>query len=252
MYFDTHAHYDDKRFNEDRDALLDSMNAGGVALIVNAASSLKSSEFALELADNYPFIYASAGVHPHDAKSMDDDTIAELEALLSRPKAVAVGEIGLDYHYDFSPRDVQRIRFREQLDLARRAKLPVIIHEREALRDTLDIIRDFKDLSGVVHCFSGSWETAATILNMGWYLSFTGVITYKNARRALEVLERMPADRIMIETDCPYLSPEPVRGRRNSSLNLPYIASMIAETRGISKEEVAALTMENGRRFFGI
>lgn len=252
MYFDTHAHYDDKRFNDDRKELLGSMNAEGITLIMNAASSLRSSKFALKLADEYTYIYASVGVHPHDAKSMTDSTVTELEDLLGHPKAVAVGEIGLDYHYDFSPRDVQKKRFREQMDLARSVGKPVIIHEREALRDTLDIINDFRDLTGVVHCFSGSWETAKTIIDMGWSLSFTGVVTYKNARRALEVIEKMPPDRIMLETDCPYLSPEPVRGKRNSSLYLPYIAAIIAETRGTTAENIAALTMENGRRFFGI
>ena len=252
MYFDTHAHYDDKRFNDDRKELLGSMNAEGITLIMNAASSLRSSKFALKLADEYTYIYASVGVHPHDAKSMTDSTVTELEDLLGHPKAVAVGEIGLDYHYDFSPRDVQKKRFREQMDLARSVGKPVIIHEREALRDTLDIINDFRDLTGVVHCFSGSWETAKTIIDMGWSLSFTGVVTYKNARRALEVIEKMPPDRIMLETDCPYLSPEPVRGKRNSSLYLPYIAAKIAETRGTTAENIAALTMENGRRFFGI
>jgi len=183
---------------------------------------------------------------------MTDDTVSELEKLSSHPKAVAVGEIGLDYHYDFSPRDVQRKRFREQLELARSVKKPVIIHERESLVDTLSIIGDYRDLTGVVHCFSGSWETAKTILDMGWYLSFTGVITYKNARKALEVIENMPADRMMLETDCPYLSPEPYRGRRNSSLYLPEIAGKIAETRGITRDEVATITTENGIRFFGI
>ena len=252
MYFDTHAHYDDRRFDEDRDALLSSMSGGGVSLIMNAASSLRSSKFALKLADKYPFVYASVGVHPHDSKSMTDDSVALLEKLAAHPKAMAVGEIGLDYHYDFSPRDVQRKRFREQLELARKLSKPVIVHEREALTDTLDIIGEYSDLSGVVHCFSGSLETAKTIIGMGWYLSFTGVVTYKNARRAPEVLGWMPSDRIMLETDCPYLSPEPVRGKRNSSLFLPYIAERIAEIRGVSAEDVAALTMENGLRFFGI
>ena len=252
MYFDTHAHYDDKRFNEDRDEVLKSMNGAGVTLILNAASSLNSARFGLKMADKYSFIYAGVGVHPHDSKSMTDDTVSELENLLSHPKAMAVGEIGLDYHYDFSPRDVQKKRFREQLELARRVKKPVIIHERESLGDTLYIISDYKDLTGVFHCFSGSWETAKILLNMGWYLSFTGVITFNNARRALEVIEKMPGDRIMLETDCPYLSPEPMRGRRNSSLHLPYIAKKVAETRGMAVEDAAAITMENGLRFFGI
>jgi len=252
MYFDTHAHYCDKRFNEDRDELLASMPDAGVSLILNSGSSLRSSKLSLELADKYSFVYASVGVHPHDSKSMTDGTLSELEELLSHPKAVAVGEIGLDYHYDFSPRDVQRKRFREQLELARRLNKPVIIHERESLQDTLDIVSEYKDLIGVFHCFSGSWETAKSILDMGWFLSFTGVITFKNARRALEVLAKMPADRIMLETDCPYLSPDPMRGRRNSSLYLPYIAEKVAEVRGLAIDEVANLTTENGKRFFGI
>ena len=252
MFFDTHAHYDDRRFNEDRDDLLGSMTDAGITMILNAASSLKSAKFSLKLADKYPFIFASVGVHPHDSKAMTDETVNELEELLSHPKAMAVGEIGLDFHYDFSPRDVQKKRFREQLELARHVKKPVIIHERESLQDTLEIIRDFRDLVCVFHCFSGSWETAKIILDMGWYLSFTGVVTFKNARRALEVLEKMPDDRIMLETDCPYMAPEPMRGRRNSSLYLPYIADKVAEIRGISTEETATLTMENGLRFFGI
>jgi len=252
MFFDTHAHYDDKRFNDDRDELLCSMADAGVSLILNSGSSLRSSKFGVRLADKYSFVYASVGVHPHDAKSMGNETIFELEKLLEHPKAVAVGEIGLDYHYDFSPRDVQKLRFREQMDLARKLGKPVIIHEREALVDTLEIIREYKDLSGVFHCFSESWETAKIILDIGWYLSFTGVITFKNARKALEVIEKMPADRILIETDAPYLSPEPKRGRRNSSLYLPYICQKLADVRGISLEEAAAITTENGKRFFGI
>ena len=252
MYFDTHAHYDDDRFDDDRDILLGSMNDAGIALIMNAASSLSSAKFSLELAEKHPFVYASIGVHPHDSKEMTDETVLELEALLKHQKAMAVGEIGLDYHYDYSPREIQRKRFREQLELARAANKPVIIHEREALVDMLNLISGFRDIKGVVHCFSGSWETAKTILDMGWNLSFTGIVTYKNARKALEVIEKMPPDRIMLETDCPYLSPEPMRGRRNSSLNLPYIAAKISEVRNITLEETAALTMENGKRFFGI
>ena len=252
MYFDTHAHYDDRSFKDDRSALLGSMKDAGVTLIMNAASSVRSARFALRLADEYPFIYASVGVHPHDSKGMTDRTAEELEKLLNHHKALAVGEIGLDYYRDLSPRDEQRKRFREQLELARRVKKPVIIHERESLRDTLEIISDFKDLTGVFHCFSGSWETAKIVLDMGWYISFAGVITFKNARRAIEVIEKMPSDRLLIETDCPYLTPEPYRGKRNSSLNMPYIAGKIAEVRKITLEEAASLTMENGKRFYGL
>ena len=252
MFFDTHAHYDDRRFNEDREQLLDGMADAGVSLILNSSSSVRSARVCLELADRYPFIYASIGVHPHDSKSMTDNTVFELEKMLSHPKAMAVGEIGLDYYHDFSPRDVQKQRFREQMELARRANKPVIIHERESFADTLEIIREFRDLSGVFHCFSGSFETAKIILDLGWYLSFTGVVTFKNARKALEVIEKIPSDRILLETDCPYLSPEPMRGRRNSSLYLHYIAEKVAEVRGLSVSEVASITMENGKRFFGI
>lgn len=252
MLFDTHAHYDDEQFDDDRDALLSAMPDNGISLIVNAASNLPSSETALKLAQTYPFVYAAVGVHPHDAQTMDDRTVAQLETLLQHPKAVAVGEIGLDYHYDHSPRDIQQKRFREQLDLARGVDLPVIIHEREAPRDVLDILCEFPEVTGVFHCYSGSWETAKILLDRGWYLSFTGVITFKNARRSHEVISKMPRDRLMIETDCPYLSPEPMRGRRNSSLFLRYTAEKIGEILGISFEEAAALTLNNGKRFFGI
>lgn len=252
MFFDTHAHYCDKRFNDDRDEVINSLEGVGVSYVLNAGSSLRSSKMSLSLADKYSFIYASVGVHPHDSKSMTDETVSELEDLLSHPKAVAVGEIGLDYHYDFSPRDVQRKRFREQMELARALKMPVIIHEREALSDTLEIIRDFTDLTGVFHCFSGSFDTAKIILKMGWHLSFTGVVTFKNARRAIEVIKYAPLDRLMLETDCPYMAPEPMRGRRNSSLYLPYIAEKFAEVQGISVEKVAETTTENGLRLFGI
>ncbi|UOO37744.1 TatD family hydrolase [Oscillospiraceae bacterium CM] len=252
MLFDTHAHYDDAQFDPDRDALLASMPENGIELIVNASSNLCSAQAGLKLAEAYPFIFAAVGVHPHDAGDMNDATLIALEDLLKHPKAVAVGEIGLDYHYDFSPREIQQQRFRDQLALARRVGLPVVIHEREATHDVLSILDDFPDVRGVFHCYSGSWETAKGLLDKGWYLSFTGVITFKNARRAVEVLEKMPRDRIMIETDCPYLAPEPMRGRRNSSLYLKFTALKLADIIGVSPEDACQLTLENGRLFFGI
>ena len=252
MYFDTHAHYDDERFDGDRDEVLNSMAEGGVSLIVNAGSSMDSTRKAKEIAEKYPFVYFSAGVHPHDSKEMTEASFTELEEISGHPKCVAIGEIGLDYHYDLSPRDVQIMRFRQQMELAKKVGLPVIIHEREACAPVLEIVKSFPGLLGVYHCFSGSWEIAREILDMGWYLSFTGVITFKNARRALEVIEKMPLDRIMIETDSPYLAPEPVRGRRNDSRNLVHICLRAAEAKGISPEMMAEITMENGRRFFGI
>lgn len=252
MLFDTHAHFNDERYDEDRDELIGSLASVGITYVLNASCSIPAAHMSLELADKYPFIYASVGIHPHDSKTMTDRTVGELEELLEHPKAVAVGEIGLDYHYDFSPRDVQKARFREQLELARRVGKPVIIHMREATEETLGIVQDYKDLTGVFHCFPGSWETAKIILDMGWYLSFTGVVTFKNAARALDVVAKMPLDRLMIETDCPYMAPEPHRGKRNSSLYLPFIAEKIAAVRGISYDELVAATTENGKRFFGI
>jgi len=252
MLFDTHAHYDDEQFEPDRDALLSALPDNGISLVVNAASNLQSSVTGLKIAEAYPFVYAAVGVHPHDAKTMDDGTVSQLEKLLRHPKAVAVGEIGLDYHYDLSPRDIQQKRFREQLDLAASVRLPVIIHEREAPQDVLNILSEFPYVRGVFHCFSGSWETAKILLDRGWYLSFTGVITFKNARRSHEVIQKMPRDRILIETDCPYLAPVPMRGRRNSSLYLRYTAEKLAEILEVTFDEAAALTMNNGKRFFGI
>jgi TatD DNase family protein len=252
MLFDTHAHYDDGRFDGDLDAVMAQMAGAGVSYILNASSSVPAAVKGLSIAERYPFVYAAVGVHPHDAKDMDDGSLAAMERLLEHPKALAVGEIGLDYHYDLSPRGIQKLRFREQLDLARRVRKPVIIHERESWADTLEIISDSSGLTGVVHCFSGDWEAAKRILDMGWYLSFTGVITFKNARRALEVAAKVPSDRVMIETDSPYLSPEPVRGGRNSSVNLIHIARALAAARGVSLEELAAATTANAMRFFGI
>lgn len=252
MYFDTHAHYDDRQFDDDRHELINTMRENGVSLILNPASSLKSSERAVKLAETYPFIYAAVGTHPHSAGQMDDSSIARTEALAKHHKVVAIGEIGLDYHYDYSPRDVQRQRFREQMELARKLKLPVIIHEREATADCLEIVREYKDLRGVYHCYSGSLETAEVIISQGWYISFTGAITFKNARKSLEVIEGIPIERIMIETDAPYLAPVPNRGQRNSSLNLPYVVDQIARLKNLSHEEVAEITMENGKRFFSI
>ena len=250
MYFDTHAHYDDEQFDSDRDGLLQEIHRSGVGWIVNPGSSLASSEKALSIAQHHDFVYAAAGVHPENADGMTEEDLERLRGMSRHPKTVAIGEIGLDYHYEFTPRAVQQRVFRRQMELAREVKLPVIVHEREAAEDTLRILRDFPDVPGVLHCFSGSWETAKLLLDQGWMLSFTGVITFKNARRAPEVIQKMPADRLMIETDSPYLAPVPMRGRRNCSLYLPYICQTVADLRGITLEEAAALTTENGIRFF--
>ena len=252
MFFDTHAHYDDEKFDLDRDELLEKMADAGVELIVDPASDILSAKKARDIAAKHGFVYFAAGVHPHEAERAGEDYLHELSALAGDPKCVAVGEIGLDYHYDFSPREAQRRVYGEQLDLARELKKPVIIHEREAVQDNLDILRAHSVSNGVVHCYSGSWEVAKLLLDMGLYISFTGIVTFKNARRCLEVIEKMPLDRMMIETDSPYMAPVPHRGERNSSLNVHLVAEKIAEIRGMEPERVAEITAENGRRFFGI
>lgn len=254
MFFDTHAHYDDERYNDDRDALLASMQESDVSLILNAGSSVASSRIGLSIAEKYPFVYAAVGVHPHDAREMDDDSIPALRELLCHPKALAVGEIGLDYHYNLSPPEVQKARFREQLELAAELSKPVIIHEREAFEEVMEILSDFKSIAGVFHCFSGDAAAAERVLglNDAWMLSFTGVITFKNARVALETAAGVPIDRLMLETDSPYLAPVPVRGSRNDSRNMRHIAAILAEARGITIEALAEATMQGGKKFFGI
>ena len=252
MYFDTHAHYDNPRFDPDRRQLLESLPKHGISLVLNPGYDLQSSRTAVGLAEDYSFIYASVGFHPHDSSAMQEGDLERLRMLTERPKVVAVGEIGLDYHYDHSPRPVQRERFREQMELAKNVGLPVIIHQREAVADTLAILRDYRGMRGVVHCFSGEVEVAREVLNLGLDISFTGVLTYKNARKSHEVVEYMPKDRLLLETDAPYMSPEPHRGRRCTSLYLPLVAEVVAELWGMSVEEVARVTTENGKRLFKI
>lgn len=252
MFFDTHAHYDDEKFDADRRELLEKMPQSGVELIVDPASDIASAKKAQSIAWEFPFVYFAAGVHPHEASAAAPDYLDEIRALAEDPKCVAVGEIGLDYHYDFSPRDIQRRVYGEQLALAMEIDKPVIIHEREAVADNLDILRAHPGVRGVVHCYSGSWETAKLLLDMGLNISFTGVITFKNARRCLEVLEKIPLDRVMIETDSPYMAPEPHRGERNSSLFVNLVAEKIAQIRGMSVADIAGITRENGLRFFNI
>ena len=253
MYFDTHAHYDDKAFTTDRyDLLTRIFKETDVSLILNPGCDRKSSDMAVSLSENYPGMYAAVGWHPHDAKSFDDRSSDYILQTAAKKKVVAIGEIGLDYHYDFSPREVQKDVFRMQLALAAELNMPVIVHDREAHGDTLDIVREFPGLRGVFHCYSGSPEMAMEILQLGWYLSFTGVITFKNARKTLETIEIAPMDKIMLETDCPYLSPIPFRSERNDSSYLPYIAAAVSKVKNISPSRIAEITLENGRHFFGI
>ena len=252
MYFDTHAHYTDEAFDADRDETINAVHDSGVELIMNASCDMDSCVRALELTQKYSFVYATVGWHPHDAKSFTDESEKLIRELSRNPKVRAIGEIGLDYYYDLSERDKQREVFTRQMELAKELKLPVVIHDRDAHSDCMEIIRKFPEVLGEFHCYSGSAEMAKEILGMGWYLGFTGAITFKNARRALEVIEMCPDDRILIETDCPYLAPVPFRGKRNDSRYLPYMAEKIAEIKGISTEAAALMTNQNGRRFFEI
>lgn len=254
MIFETHAHYDDDWFDEDRDELLAGMQAAGIGRIVNIAADLSSVKTGIGLADRYSFIYAAAGVHPSDADQLNEENFQWLREQTKHPKVVAVGEIGLDYYWKKEPeeRENQRYWFRRQLNLAREEKLPVVIHSREAAKDTLDIAKDEKmgDIGGVIHCFSYSVEMAREYLDMGMYLGIGGVVTYKNGRTLKEVVAYAPLDRLVLETDSPYLTPVPNRGKRNSSLNLPYVVSAIAEIKGITPEEVMDITWKNGCKLY--
>ena len=252
MYFDTHAHYDSGAFNADREKILAALPEAGVALVVNPGCELRSSETAIALAERFPHVWAAVGIHPEDMADMSDGDLNKIEQLSKHRKCVAIGEIGLDYYWDATHKEEQKALFIEQLALALRRDLPVIVHDREAHGDCLDIVRQYPGLRGVFHCYSGSVEMAQELLKRGWYLGFDGPITYKNARKGLEVLEICPLDRILIETDSPYLSPVPMRGKRNDSRNLVYVTEKIAEIKGITPEEAAAVTMENGKKLFNI
>jgi len=252
LYFDTHAHYTDEAFDSDRDETIKAVHDSGVSLIMNASSDYQSCVDSLKLAEKYPFVYAAVGWHPHDAKSFSDESESLLRQWCARPKVRAIGEIGLDYYYDLSERNIQREVFIRQMELAWELKLPVVVHDREAHAECMEIIRSYPEVKGAFHCYSGSAEMAKEILKMDWYLGFTGSITFKNARRALEVIEICPNDRMLIETDCPYLAPVPHRGVRNDSRYLLFVAQKIAEIKQMSTDAVVEVTNQNGRRFFGI
>ena len=252
MIFDTHAHYDDEAFDGDREELLGSLQNQGIRAVTNVAASLKSCETTLALAENYDFIYGAIGVHPSETAELDENGMERLEHWCGCKKIRAVGEIGLDYYWEEPDHEIQKKWFVRQLDLARRSRLPVIIHSRDAARDTLDIMKaeGAGEIGGVIHCFSYTKEMAREYLNMGFYLGIGGVLTFKNGRKLKEVAEYAPMDRIVLETDSPYLSPVPNRGKRNSSLNLPYVVSALAELKGITEEEVILRTTENARRLY--
>lgn len=253
MIFDTHAHYDDEQFDTDREELLRSMHDGGIGTIVNAAATVESWEKVRKLTKEYSFVYGMVGVHPDEVGALDEEKFADMEKMLADEKIVAVGEIGLDYYWDNEPHDVQKKWFIRQLELARRYHMPVSIHSREAAADTMEILREYaQDMKVVLHCYSYSPEMAEEYVKMGYLLGIGGVVTFKNAKKVKETVKRVPLEHIILETDCPYLAPEPNRGKRNSSLNLPYVARAIAELKGVTEEEVIQTTTQNAERFFGI
>lgn len=252
MYFDSHSHMDDRRFDGDREEIINDLLNHDVGLLMNVGCDLESSERSVALAEQYPFIYAAVGSHPDDADHVNGKLLDRYRRLAEHEKVRAIGEIGLDYHYEDVPRAQQIIAFEQQLELAEALKLPVIVHEREAHGDAMEIVKRHPDTRGVFHCFSGSKELALWLVERGWYIGFTGVVTFKNARRAVEAVQALPIERILIETDCPYMAPEPYRGRRNDSRYVPLVAAKIAEIKGISPEEAGNITTENAKRLFSI
>ena len=252
MLFDTHAHLDDRAFRDDRDALIAGLPEKGVELIMNPGCSLESSRNAVALAEKYPHVYAAVGSHPDVADEVNDTVLDEYRKLCKLPKVKAIGEIGIDYHYEDIPRDLQLKAFRMQMELAKEVGLPVIVHEREAHEDGMAVVKEFPDVTGVFHCYSGSAEMARQLVDLGWYIGFTGVLTFKNARKAVETAASIPLDRIVLETDCPYMAPEPFRGKRNDPGYVYRMAEKLAEIRGMTVEEIHQITTRNGKRLYRI
>lgn len=249
-YIDSHAHYDDEAFDSDRDEVLVRVHEGGVKYIINMGCNMERSRFSVEYANKFPFIYAAVGIHPEDVDKAPADYLSQLRELAADPKVVAIGEIGLDYHYDGYDADLQKKIFEEQLDLAQELDLPVVIHSRDATEDTLNILRKRGKVNGVMHCFSGSAETAKQMLELGLHISFTGVLTFKNAKKAIGALGVVPMNKLLLETDCPYMAPEPNRGKRCDSSMIVHVIDKIAAEKGVVPEEVAQQTIENTVKLF--
>ena len=252
MLFDTHAHMNDPAFDEDREEMILGLKERGTDFVMNVGCCLDSSRDCVQMAETYPFVYASVGSHPDSADEVNEAVLEEYRALAQHPKVKAIGEIGLDYYYETIPREIQQQAFRMQMELARELKMPVIVHERNAHDDGMRIAKEFKDVTGVFHCYSGSAEMARQLVNMGWYIGFTGVLTFKNARKAVETAEQIPLERIVLETDCPFMAPEPFRGKRNDPGYLFRMAERLAELRGISVEEVHEITTQNAKNLYRI
>ncbi len=249
MIIDSHVHYDDEAFEEDRDSLLESMQSNGIEKIINVGANIKGSRNSIALSEQYPFIYAAVGVHPSDTEELDEEKMAWLKKVSEKEKVVAIGEIGLDYYWPEPDREIQKKWFIRQIELAQEVNLPVIIHSRDAAQDTIEILKQFP-ANGVIHCYSYTKESAKEFLKMGYYFGIGGVLTFKNAKKLKEAVMEIPMERILLETDSPYLAPEPNRGKRNSSLNIPYVVKELAELKGISEEDVVNIATENTKKLF--
>ena len=254
MIFDTHAHYDDEAFAEDREELFDKMKEAGIDFVVNIGANMASSRETAAMCERYPFMYGAVGVHPSDSQEINDNTLKELKELAGREKIVAIGEIGLDYYWPEPDREIQKPALEAQIALAKEVNLPIVIHSRDAAKDTADMLSALRagDCGGVIHCFSYGKEMAREFLNMGFYIGVGGVVTFKNGKKLKETVEYTPLDRILLETDCPYMAPEPFRGKRNDPGMLFRMAEKLAEVRGLPVEEIHAITTENGKRLYRI
>lgn len=254
MFIDTHAHYDDNAFDQDRETLLSGLKDKGVDIIVNCGQDIETSKKCVALAEKYDFVYATVGFHPHEASKYSPDAMEEIKRLAGHKKVVAIGETGLDYHYDFSPRDRQKQVFREHIRLARKISKPIVVHDREAHQDTLDILQEEKaeECGCLIHCYSGSREMAKIIMKRDYFVSIGGAVTFKNARHIIEALEVIPLEKILLETDCPYMTPVPYRGKRNDSELIPFTAKKIAELKSVSLDSVFEITRKNAKDFFAL
>ena len=250
MLFDTHAHMNDPAFDQDREAVLLGLKDKGVELMMNVGCCLDSSRDCIAMAERYPFVYASVGSHPDSADEVNEEVVEAYRQMARQPKVLAIGEIGLDYYYETIPRQVQQQAFRMQMQLAKELDMPVIVHERNAHDDGMRIVKEFKGVTGVFHCYSGSAEMARQLVDMGWYIGFTGVLTFKNARKAVETAQSIPLERIVLETDCPFMAPEPFRGKRNDPGYLFRMAERLAEIRDLPAEQIWEVTTENAKRLY--
>ena len=251
VIIDTHAHYDHKKFSQDRDKLIKSLPANGIETIINVGCDMPTSKASVKLADTYAHVYATVGVHPHEAKTLSDEALQTLGDLCANPKVLAYGEIGLDFFHNFSPQDVQHLWFDRQMKLAYELQLPVVIHSRDAHWDTFSVVRNSPNRRGVIHSFSGDKELALSYTDLGYFIGISGVITFDKAYQLQEAVAAIPLDKILLETDCPYLAPVPNRGKRNDSINLTYVATAIAKIKNLTPEEICKKTTENAKQLFG-